>query len=154
MVGGHYKGRIYGTGTTYCKSYSPALCLELGLLVSMWRRSVIGCMHWTNQCKGSSRRSTRDTWSYRSGTRRKKSSELATTVHRVEDNDYVHLLRANAEWRFVVWCTVSTIAASTSTSTFIASTFSPWPHTRRFWGYFGYWRWLVCIVFKVFFLCF
>ena len=50
------------------------LCLELGLLVPMWRWSTVGCMHWTNQCKGSSRRPTSGTWSCKSGTKEKKSS--------------------------------------------------------------------------------
>ena len=51
-----------------------ALCLELGLLGPMWRTFVIGCIHWMNQCKGSSRRPIGGTWSCRSDTKRIRNS--------------------------------------------------------------------------------
>ena len=56
--------------TIYSRSYSLGFVSGARSTRTMWRISVIRCMHWINQCKGSLREPTRGTWSCRSCTRR------------------------------------------------------------------------------------
>ena len=123
------KGRFMVYGPYIEGLILQRLCLELGLLCWCGGHPQSGAC--TEQISAKAPRRGRHDVYWVAGAARaaregKRAVEPAAAVYGAEDDNDIHLLWVDVEWRFVVCCIASTTFASTST----ASAFSTWPHTN------------------------